>query len=695
MLFGVYLVGLYAYVACLYAHLQLQHTQSTPSLPNQASLKQIYHQYRQFGLQVGILDSSVLFGSALAGFLFLYVATKGWFDYVSLYLSWGLAVLYGGFAFAVAKSLPTNNPLSQALWLLVGGFVSLGIGLAFDDELAVGLWALQACLVYVFGLKQQAPMARCFALMVLVCSSVLWFDDYQAWLQAQDHILRGNRYGTLWLVLAGALVYGLWQDWQGREYSAKWEIKTQQIALAFTLIHAMILPSLWFGVFATTWLLIIALVGLGVWLYRAANTVVALFVPIITVWTLCYFFINQSSAYDIKLIVLGLAASSAILTAAFGLHLPSWQNPHKKLPSTYFILGLFALLISLIALIDTFNLQIKHSFDLDLQFDLTWAMFLSFAVFALAFHIVKCLMGRHWQSLASVNLSFMVMISMMLVSLAHNHHTTAHIVLLGVVSLVLSLWILAEQRLSPSTANWVHLGLVLGAASYLFGQSLNASVAYLWGIASLMLWAGLVYVPFTWKTAFVQTYQQWGQLLCMLIASIWLLDVAISTPIVIGTRLPLLNATDIMTVLLAVLWYHSIQNTQLATSKPMLMMAGAGLGLITISSIVMRTWHFYSDIAWNFSSLVADFGVQASLSLVWSAIGIGVMVIANKQQARTLWIAGASLVGVVVIKLFLIDLGNSGGIARIVSFIGVGLGLLLVGWFAPVPPKTDDEEYEE
>lgn len=367
------------------------------------------------------------------------------------------------------------------------------------------------------------------------------------------------------VVLAGALVYGLWQDWQGREYSAKWEIKTRQIALAFTLIHAMILPSLWFGVFATTWLLIIALVGLGVWLYRAANTVVALFVPIITVWTLCYFFINQSSAYDIQLIVLGLAAGGAILTAAFGLHLPSWQNPHKKLPSTYFILGLFALLISLIALIDTFNLQIKHSFDLDLQFDLTWAMFLSFAVFALAFHIVKFLMGRHWQSPASVNLSFMVMISMMLVSLAHNHHTTAHIVLLGVVSLMLSLWIVAEQRLSPSTANWVHcvhLGLVLGAASYLFGQSLNASVAYLWGIASLMLWAGLVYVPFTWKTAFVQTYQQWGQLLCMLIASIWLLDVAISTPIVIGTRLPLLNATDIMTVLLAVLWYHSIQNTQ-------------------------------------------------------------------------------------------------------------------------------------
>ena len=287
------------------------------------------------------------------------------------------------------------------------------------------------------------------------------------------------------------------------------------------------------------------------------------------------------------------------------------------------------------------------------------------------------------------------MMSWILVNLADDHQTTAHIVLLAFISLMLSLWILAGQRLSQIKANlvhFVHLSLVLGVASYLFSQSLNANIAYLWGVASLILWAGLVYAPFSWKTTFVQAYQQWGQLLCMLIASIWLLDVAISTPMVIGTRFPMLNAMDMIAMLLAIVWYQGIQNKQLAKLKPILMMIGAGLGLIVMSSIVMRTWHFYTDIAWNFSSLVADFGVQASLSLVWSAIGISVMVIANKQQARTLWIAGASLVGVVVVKMFLIDLGNSGGVARIVSFIGVGLGLLLVGWFAPVPPKKDDDE---
>ena len=40
------------------------------------------------------------------------------------------------------------------------------------------------------------------------------------------------------------------------------------------------------------------------------------------------------------------------------------------------------------------------------------------------------------------------------------------------------------------------------------------------------------------------------------------------------------------------------------------------------------------------------------------------------------------------ISLFLIELGNSGGVARIASFIVVGLLLLVVGYFAPIPPKN-------
>lgn len=56
---------------------------------------------------------------------------------------------------------------------------------------------------------------------------------------------------------------------------------------------------------------------------------------------------------------------------------------------------------------------------------------------------------------------------------------------------------------------------------------------------------------------------------------------------------------------------------------------------------------------------------------------------------RCSWWSGAFVLGIVVLKLFLVDLANGGSIARVVSFVGVGLLLLLVGYFAPYPKTAD------
>ena len=52
------------------------------------------------------------------------------------------------------------------------------------------------------------------------------------------------------------------------------------------------------------------------------------------------------------------------------------------------------------------------------------------------------------------------------------------------------------------------------------------------------------------------------------------------------------------------------------------------------------------------------------------------------------------MMGVVVAKLFLFDLSNTGTVARVVSFLGVGLLLLVVGYFAPVPPSASAQDVE-
>jgi uncharacterized membrane protein len=63
------------------------------------------------------------------------------------------------------------------------------------------------------------------------------------------------------------------------------------------------------------------------------------------------------------------------------------------------------------------------------------------------------------------------------------------------------------------------------------------------------------------------------------------------------------------------------------------------------------------------------------------------MIWGSRKDRRTIWLAGAGFMALVVIKLFLVDLGNTGTVERIISFIGIGLLLLVVGYFAPAPPR--------
>ena len=68
------------------------------------------------------------------------------------------------------------------------------------------------------------------------------------------------------------------------------------------------------------------------------------------------------------------------------------------------------------------------------------------------------------------------------------------------------------------------------------------------------------------------------------------------------------------------------------------------------------------------------------------------MVVGNRLGRRELWLIGAALIAVVVAKLFFVELNNRGGLERIVSFIGVGVLLLVVGYFAPLPARTKEAD---
>ncbi len=161
---------------------------------------------------------------------------------------------------------------------------------------------------------------------------------------------------------------------------------------------------------------------------------------------------------------------------------------------------------------------------------------------------------------------------------------------------------------------------------------------------------------------------------------------------------PLLNPIDLTTIFFLLLvfhWNHRF-HTQALIKKWMLpqgvKVALMGIfGCLWLSSLVIRSVHFWTEVPYDAPSLATSSLVQASLSILWSLYAMGILMVSTKKGFREGWIAGAGLMAIVVIKLFLIDLSGSGTIARIVSFVAVGILMLIIGYFSPLPPSVKKE----
>ncbi|MET3443639.1 putative membrane protein [Variovorax paradoxus] len=159
---------------------------------------------------------------------------------------------------------------------------------------------------------------------------------------------------------------------------------------------------------------------------------------------------------------------------------------------------------------------------------------------------------------------------------------------------------------------------------------------------------------------------------------------------------PLLNPLELaqwLVLFALVLWWRALPRGSFARVQPMVAKGVLGFtGLALLTGAVLRSCHHYAGVDWRFDALYASWLTQAALSITWAICGVIAMVLGHSRGVRTLWVGGAALLGVVVLKLFFVELADRGGLFRIVSFIAVGALLLLVGYFAPVPPKKNELE---
>ena len=169
--------------------------------------------------------------------------------------------------------------------------------------------------------------------------------------------------------------------------------------------------------------------------------------------------------------------------------------------------------------------------------------------------------------------------------------------------------------------------------------------------------------------------------------------------------LPLLNPLDLTTafaLMLGAFCYRMLRqdSAKLPASSTLVArmpLAGMIYAYLWLNLILLRSAAHYLDIDYRAGALFDSLFVQAMLSLVWTVTALVIMRSATNRRSRGWWKVGVGFVVLVLAKLFLVDLAGRGTIPVIVSFLGVGLLLVLIGYLAPYPsePAADAEAVAE
>jgi uncharacterized membrane protein len=158
---------------------------------------------------------------------------------------------------------------------------------------------------------------------------------------------------------------------------------------------------------------------------------------------------------------------------------------------------------------------------------------------------------------------------------------------------------------------------------------------------------------------------------------------------------PLLNPVDVVQAFVLLVFWRC---WRVVRTMPSVIKAGvdprvpaftlAALGFLWLNASLLRTLHQWILVPWSLSGMLQSTVTQTALSIFWASLALGAMLFATRKSLRPVWFAGAALLTAVIAKLFLVDLSSVGSIERIVSFVGVGVLMLVIGYYSPLPPRA-------
>ena len=647
------------------------------------------------------VDGGLLFGPPLVAFGLQFTLVQH-LAFAPAFSALALGIIY----MALARVLSGGRTVLLGETCLALGviFASLAIPLGLDARWTAAAWAVEGAGILWLGLRQQRLLARAFGLLLQLGSALAFLSELDV---GQHTLLEGAALGAL--LLGVALLFSFHQLRKAAHGQiSQWERKGLPVLAGLGLGFVYLLAPLLLAEQGTaiSWALA-GLVTVFVGLHIASRTVLfcALGVQVLAgvLLTLTSWGTEELPA----LRHIGFWAPMLVGLAAF---VGAWrlQGSGQRLKLPHLSHGLLAWGAAWWVL--ALNHELLRFTPPELQ-----ATFLLAAAAASAALWMLLALRLRWAALGTLCLLLMPAAALvLLVSLHRYYHPAAELGWLAWIAVFavhfIALRYLADLaaakalRVAHVLGCWMLIGMLALELRYgllVLSVQYNAWRWLGWAIfPSLYLIA--VAAPRQWPwpvSAYPREYRLLAALPLAVLMLVWFWLANIYSD---GTAkplpyMPLLNPLD-LGLLFALpgvyLWARSAA-PQLGGRTPWIAQGVAGVSLFAFfTALVMRTAHHWGGVPFHLDALLDSMLVQAGLSIVWTLIALGLMIGGHLRNRREVWLVGAVLIGVVVAKLFLVELSNRGGLERIVSFIGVGGLLLVVGYFAPLPPKRVEPEVQ-
>ncbi|MBV4480115.1 DUF2339 domain-containing protein [Pseudomonas khavaziana] len=626
------------------------------------------------------VDGSLLFGPPLVGFGLQFALVQH-LEFAAAFSALALGILY----MALARWLSGGRVLLLAQTCLALGviFASLAIPLGLDARWTTAAWAVEGAGIFWLGLRQQRLLARGFALLLQLGSALVFFSELRP---GTDTLLEGPALSAL--LLGAALLFTFYQVHKAApEHARAWERKGAPWLAALGLGCGYLLaPLLWstqgsvigwsFAGLVTAWAG--RRLGSQAWVRCA--------VAVQLLGGISFALDPDSHFYTPMIIALAAMASAWCL------------RQQQSTRGSKLLLGWGVVWWGLAVLGEVWR-------SAPTDWHATWL----YAAAALSTGMWCWLALRlRWVALGAVCTLLMPVVGMVLLGTWNEyHHPAANLAGMAWVA-VFALHFVSLRRLASlvpqqalSVAHvlgcWMLIGVLTLELRY--GLMLLSSEYSAWrwlGWALLpSLYLVLAAAPRAWPWPVSACPREYRVLAALPLAVLmlgwfWLANIFSDGTARPLPYVPLISPLDLglLFALLGVyLWSHSVA-AQRGLQVTLIAQAVVGASLFAFfTALVMRTAHHWGAVPFQLEALLESMRVQAGLSIVWTLIALGLMIGGHLRHRREVWLVGAVLIAVVVAKLFFVELSNRGGLARIVSFIGVGGLLLVVGYFAPLPPK--------